>query len=130
MKCLHLAAVIFFAASPALAEQSGVIDEGPLSPCTASAEASSDASKSAPPWGVELASGFSKDELFDNFAQMKQAYPSILADYEPMLIEQCNLSLGTKLTYSVRIGTDSRNEADDLCTKLRASGGVCVVQKN
>jgi hypothetical protein len=38
--------------------------------------------------------------------------------------------MGTKLQYSARIGMDSREDADALCTKLKADGGACIVQKN
>jgi len=38
--------------------------------------------------------------------------------------------MGTDLQYSVRVGTDSREDADSLCAKLQADGGACIVQKN
>ena len=47
-----------------------------------------------------------------------------------MVVESCDLHMGTDLQYSVRIGTDSRDAADSLCAKLQAAGGACIVQKN
>jgi sporulation related protein len=47
-----------------------------------------------------------------------------------MVVETCDLHMGTDLQYSVRIGTDSRDAADGLCAKLQAAGGACIVQKN
>ena len=36
-----------------------------------------------------------------------------------MVVETCDLHMGTDLQYSVRIGTDSRDAADGLCAKPR-----------
>ena len=56
--------------------------------------------------------------------------PTLLGSYQPMIVEDCNLHMGTTSQYSARIGVDSREDADALCTKLRAKGGACIVQKN
>jgi hypothetical protein len=53
-----------------------------------------------------------------------------LGSYAPILVETCDLSLGTKLRYSARIGMQSRDDADKLCASLQAAGGACIVQKN
>ena len=49
--------------------------------------------------------------------------------YDPILIEQCDLHMGTRVQYSARIGAASWEDADALCAKLMASGGACIVQK-
>jgi hypothetical protein len=69
-------------------------------------------------------------EALDQFAQAKQDYADLLGSYDPMVVESCDLHMGTDLQYSVRIGTDSRDDADNLCAKLQAAGGACIVQKN
>jgi hypothetical protein len=133
MSRVLLCALVFLAASlPALADDpiSGVIDEGPLAPCAKSTDASGAPSTATPPWGIELASGFFKDELFDSFARIKEKHSSLLGDAQPLLIEQCNLSMGTKPLSSVRVGANSVEEADSLCAKLRASGETCLMQRN
>ena len=81
-------------------------------------------------WGVEIATSFSKQEARDLFAQAKQDHADLLGSYDPMVVETCDLHMGTDLQYSVRIGTDSRDAADGLCVKLQAAGGACIVQKN
>jgi SPOR domain len=60
---------------------------------------------------------------------VKQDHSDILGS-DPIIVPQCDLHLGTKLQYSARIGAASREDADALCAKLRASGGACIVQKN
>src|SRR5262245_59475869 len=106
--------------------------EGPLSPCVP-AQAGSDAVPSdqpAAPWGVEIASAFSKDEALAEFDRAKQDHGDILGSYAPMVVETCDLHLGTKLRYSARIGMQSRDDADKLCASLQATGVACIVQKN
>lgn len=104
-----------------------VEQDGPLSPCK---DADASVSRPTSPWGVEIASSFSKQEALDIFDQSKKAHDDVLGDYEPVLIEQCNLSLGTDIRYSAQIGMDNRDAADQLCAKLQEAGGACIVQKN
>jgi hypothetical protein len=121
-----LPVLVLLATFPAFAG-APVERDGPLSPCEGG-QASSGAPSS--PWGVEIATSFSKQEALDAFAQAKQTYADLLGDHEPILVEQCDLHMGTDVRYSARIGMDSRDAADRLCAKLQAAGGACVVQKN
>jgi sporulation related protein len=117
-------------AGPAFAGAT-VEQEGPLSPCAQTpggASAGSPAAQ-AQPWGVEIATAFSKEEALAEFDRVKQDHSDILGS-DPIIVAQCDLHLGTKLQYSARIGAASREDADALCAKLRASGGACIVQKN
>jgi hypothetical protein len=117
-------------AGPAFAGAT-VEQEGPLSPCAQTpggASAGSPAAQ-AQPWGVEIATAFSKEEALAEFDRVKQDHSDILGS-DPIIVPQCDLHLGTKLQYSARIGAASREDADALCAKLRASGGACIVQKN
>ncbi|HWM31648.1 MAG TPA: SPOR domain-containing protein [Methyloceanibacter sp.] len=121
-----LPVLVLLAAFPAFAG-APVERGGPLAPC---AGADGSAAQPASPWGVEIATSFSRQEALDAFAQAKQTYADVLGDYEPILVEQCDLHMGTDVRYSARIGMDSRDAADRLCAKLQAAGGACVVQKN
>ena len=88
------------------------------------------ANQSGPAWGIEIATSFNKQEALDDFARVQKQYSDLLGSYQPMIVEDCNLHMGTTPQYSARIGIDSREDADALCAKLRAQGGACVVQKN
>lgn len=128
---LGLGLWMMLAAGPVFAGPT--VDEGPLSPCAPpQGGASGDAAAPAPAfaWGVEIATSFSKQEALDQFERVKHDYSDLLASYDPMVVESCDLHMGTDLQYSVRIGTDSRDDADNLCAKLQAAGGACLVQKN
>ena len=118
-------------AGPAFAGAT-VEQEGPLSPCAQTpggASAGSPAAQ-AQPWGVEIATAFSKEEALAEFDRVKQDHSDILGSYDPILVEQCDLHMGTKVQYSARVGAGTREDADALCAKLIASRGACIVQKN
>ena len=127
---LTISLLALLAAGTALAGPT--VEEGPLAPCSQPQGGASDDSPVQPAyaWGVEIATSFSKQEALDQFAQAKQTYGDLLGSYDPMVVESCDLHMGTDLQYSVRIGMDSRDDADNLCAKLQAAGGACIVQKN
>jgi SPOR domain len=109
-----------------------VEQEGPLSPCVQAPDGASagPSAAQAQPWGVEIATAFSREEALEEFARVKEAHTDLLGSFDPILVEQCDLHMGTKVQYSARIGAGSREDADALCAKLKASGGACIVQKN
>ena len=82
------------------------------------------------PWGVHVSTAFYKAKALAWFARLKQQHASVLADAEPFVLPERNLSRGRRYLYMVQIGADSRGDADALCTRLRAHGGACIVQKN
>jgi hypothetical protein len=124
-RALLLGLWVLLAAVPAFA--GATVDEGPLAPCAPQTGAEA---QPAYAWGVEIASAFSKDEALAEFDRVKQDHSDLLGSYEPMVVETCDLHLGTELRYSARIGMDNRDDADALCAKLQAAGGACIVQKN
>jgi hypothetical protein len=82
------------------------------------------------PWGVHLSTAFSKAKALAQFARVKARYPSVLADRDPFVQPERNLSRGRRSLYRVEIGADSRDDAAKLCAELRSAGGACIVQKN
>jgi hypothetical protein len=82
------------------------------------------------PWGAHVSSAFSKSKALAQFARLKSRYGPVLADRDPFVVPQRNLSRGRRSMYTVQIGADSRVDASKLCAELRARGGACIVQKN
>ncbi len=82
------------------------------------------------PWGVHVSTAFSKAKALAQFGRMKGRYASLLADRDPFVLPERNLSRGRRSLYMVQIGADSRDDAAKLCVELRAAGGACIVQKN
>lgn len=82
------------------------------------------------PWGAHVSTSFSKANALAWFGRLKQRHAKVLADAEPFVQPQRNLSRGRRALYMVQIGADSRADAETLCARLRADGGACIVQKN
>jgi hypothetical protein len=82
------------------------------------------------PWGVQVSTSFSKAAALAQFARLKQRHAEFLADAEPFVLPQRNLSRGRRALYMVQVGADSRKDADKACAELRRKGGACFVQKN
>jgi hypothetical protein len=82
------------------------------------------------PWGAHVSSAFSKAKALAQFARLRREHVAVLADREPFVLPQRNLSRGRRALYMVQIGADSRADAGEICAKLRKDGGACIVQKN
>ena len=82
------------------------------------------------PWGVHVSTAFSKTKALAQFGRLRGRYASVLADREPFVLPERNLSRGRRYLYMVQIGADSRDDATKLCAELRSVGGACIVQKN
>jgi SPOR domain len=61
------------------------------------------------------------------YYQLQKKYSSILGTYQPLVIQYRGKSASW---YRVRIGTNTRESAEKLCSSLRAAGGSCLVQRN
>jgi hypothetical protein len=81
-------------------------------------------------WGVQLAGGFSRGQALATYARAMKRLGAVIGDQDPSLLGSVNRSRGTRVFYQVRIGADTRQAADDLCTRVRRAGGACFVLKN
>lgn len=83
-----------------------------------------------PPWGVQLATDFSRVKVAGMFSALKQRHAKLLADFQPIYVPERNLSRGRRAMIALRVGAETREDALKLCQRLRADGGICTVQKN
>lgn len=80
-----------------------------------------------PPWGVQLTGDWSQTRALANFRELQRRYQA-LSDREPVTVR---VRFGTRAHRTlVRVGEPSREAANQLCAKLRAAGGACVVLRN
>lgn len=80
-----------------------------------------------PPWGVQLTGDWSLARALANFRALQQRY-SVLSEREPVTVR---VRFGTRAHRTlVRVGEQSREAANQLCARLRAAGGACVVLRN
>jgi transglycosylase-like protein with SLT domain/sporulation related protein len=96
------------------------------------AEAPSEPMEEAPfaPWGVQLAGNFSKERALAAFARERQRYVGVIGEAQPMIIGTRLRSRGTRAFYRVRVPAETRAAADQLCNRIRAVGGGCVVLRS
>jgi hypothetical protein len=79
---------------------------------------------------VQLAAGFNRDQALAMYARAMKRLSAVIGDQDPSLLSSMMRSRGTRTFYQVRIGADTRPEADNLCTRIRRAGGGCFVLKN
>ena len=82
-------------------------------------------------WGVQVAAGFNRDHALTMYARAMKGLSAVIGHqddpaFQPLLFR----SRGTSSFYQVRIGTDRRREADNLCGRIRRAGGACLVKRN
>jgi soluble lytic murein transglycosylase-like protein len=81
-------------------------------------------------WGVQLAAGFDRNKALAMYARAVGRLGTVIGDRDPSLLSSVMRSRGSHTFYQVRIGADTRPEADDLCNRIRKAGGACFVLKN
>ena len=84
----------------------------------------------ARPWGVQLAAGFSRDRALTAYARAMKRYAATLGEHDPLILSGVHRSRGTRPLFQIRIGADTRAEAEKLCGRIRATGGACMVLRN
>jgi hypothetical protein len=81
-------------------------------------------------WGVQLAAGFDRNKALAMYARAVKNLSAVIGGRDPSILSSVQRSRGSHAFYMVRIGADTRPEADDLCNRIRKAGGACFVLKN
>src|SRR6478672_11756384 len=81
-------------------------------------------------WGVQLAAGFSRDKALAMYSRAMKRLSAVIGDQDPSLLSSRFRTRGAATFYQVRIGADTRPEADNLCNRIRRAGGACFVLRN
>jgi hypothetical protein len=81
-------------------------------------------------WGVQLAAGFDRNKALAMYARAMKRLSAVIGDQDPSLLSSVMRTRGTHAFYQVRIGADTRPAADDLCNRIRRTGGACFVLRN
>jgi len=78
---------------------------------------------------VQVASQRSEQDAQSSFRALQAKYPSVLGNREPLIRR---IELGERGTFfRVQVGPfSSADQANDLCSNLKAAGGQCIVQRN
>ncbi|MEL4070267.1 transglycosylase SLT domain-containing protein [Ochrobactrum sp. GPK 3] len=81
------------------------------------------------PWGIQVAGNFRRSAAVNQWSRLRKQFASVLSGHDPV-ISRIRTPMGRRGIYAVRIGANSRAEADGICSKLRAAGGACIVSRN
>ncbi|MBN9072521.1 MAG: lytic transglycosylase domain-containing protein [Rhizobiales bacterium] len=81
------------------------------------------------PWGIQVAGNFRRAAAIRQWSRVRARFPALLSSHEPV-VSRVRSPIGRRGIYAVRIGVDSRGEADTICRKLRGAGGSCIVLRN
>jgi hypothetical protein len=84
-----------------------------------------------PRWGMQLTANWSESEAWATYRLIQKQYAALIGDREAIVIRSRDVGTGEgKLRYNIRIVDDDRAYLDELCRKLIAAGGACVVVRN
>lgn len=84
----------------------------------------------AAPWGVQLSAGFSREASLRSYAAIAKRFANLLEGHDPSIIATRLLSRGPRAFYQVRAGAGTRQEAENLCSRIRSAKGACLVLRN
>jgi hypothetical protein len=79
------------------------------------------------PWGAILGADRTRPEILDRYAALQRRFATVLAGRDPILLER---GPGSLPRYQVRVGAESRADANDVCKRIHQAGGDCVVLRN
>ncbi len=78
------------------------------------------------PWGVQIAAGFNRDQALTKYSLAMKDLSTVVAEQDQPILVRAH---GTASFYQVRIGTNTRREAETLCTRIRHASGACLVKR-
>jgi hypothetical protein len=81
-------------------------------------------------WHIQLTGDRSETDALARYNQLKKKYQAILGAYEPVIVRTTLAMSNVAIWHRVRIEANSRHAAETLCSRLRAVGGSCLVQRN
>jgi hypothetical protein len=84
----------------------------------------------ASPWGIELSAGFSRERILETYSGLFKRLGDVLSGHDPSILTSILRSRGTRPFYQIRIGAETRESANGLCTKIMRAGGACLVLRN
>ncbi|WP_052763833.1 lytic transglycosylase domain-containing protein [Microvirga massiliensis] len=79
------------------------------------------------PWGVQLAGNFSKQLALAAYSRASRPLRDVIGEAQPMIIGTRLRSRGTRAFYRVRVPAQTRQAAEQLCARIRARNGSCIV---
>src|SRR6516225_377364 len=87
--------------------------------------------KSTSPWGVQLVGGLSEVKALAAYRALQKKHEAILGNYQPKVIRTTTVKKSAVPIWTrIRIEAETRQTAETLCSRLRAAGETCLIQRN
>ncbi|SEP69514.1 Sporulation related domain-containing protein [Faunimonas pinastri] len=80
------------------------------------------------PWGVQVVGNFSQARAISLYRRLQGRYASVLGGRDPMIVRTRNR--GRRAFWNIRVPTQSRTNANELCDRIHSVGGFCAVLHN
>jgi len=82
------------------------------------------------PWGLQLIGNWSESQALSDYKALQKRFQPVLGDRPPMVIKSRMVGRGSAPWYLVRVAESTRDRAKQLCSRLEAIGGSCLVFRN
>ena len=87
--------------------------------------------KSTSPWGVQLVGGLSEVKALAAYRALQKKHEAILSNHQPTVIRTTTVKKSAVPIWTrIRIEAETRQTAETLCSRLRAAGETCLIQRN
>jgi hypothetical protein len=87
--------------------------------------------KSTSPWGVQLIGDPSEVKALAAYRALQKKHEAILGNYQPTVIRTTTVKKSAVPIWTrIRIEAETRQTAETLCSRLRAAGETCLIQRN
>jgi hypothetical protein len=85
---------------------------------------------SAGEWGLQLLGNWSESQALSDYKALQKRFQPVLGDRPPMIIRSRMAGRGGAPWYLIRVAESTRDRARQLCSRLEAIGGSCLVFRN
>jgi hypothetical protein len=116
-----------------------VYRDSPMSPCILATKkapklethnSAQETTSNWAPWGLQLIGDSSEAKALAEYKQLQKRYHSVLGDREPLVLKRQLGGRGVSTWYFVRVAASSQQKANQLCSRLSAIRGSCLVSRN
>ena len=81
-------------------------------------------------WGLQLLGNWSESRALSDYKALQKKFQPVLGDRPPMVIRSRMAGRGSAPWYLIRVAETTRDRAKQLCSRLEAIGGSCLVFRN
>ena len=82
------------------------------------------------PWGLQLIGNWSESQALSDYKALQKRFQLVLGDRPPMVIKSRMAGRGSAPWYLIRVAESTQGRAKQLCSRLEAIGGSCLVFRN